>query len=43
MGLSNSPSTFQRVVTNLFADMRGFVKVYLDDVIIHSASEEEHL
>ena len=23
--------------------MRDFVKVYLDDVIIHSASEDEHL
>ena len=41
-GLQNAPAVFQRMMSELFADLR-FVKVYLDDVIVHSKTEEEHI
>ena len=42
-GLQGSPSTFQRAMNTLFADMldQG-VMVYLDDILIHAATVEEH-
>jgi hypothetical protein len=42
-GLQGSPSTFQRAMNTLFADMldQG-VMVYLDDILIHAGTEEEH-
>lgn len=41
MGLCNSPSTFQSVMTRMFAPY-DFVLVYVDDLIICSATPEEH-
>lgn len=41
-GLSNAPRTFQRAMYTLFEDC-DFIKVYLDDILIHSANIEEHV
>ena len=44
MDLTNAPSGFQRIMTNVLNDFtRTCVKVYLDDIIIHSRTEEEHM
>jgi hypothetical protein len=41
-GLKGAPAHFQRAMDALFADIDG-VDVYLDDIVIHSATWEEHL
>lgn len=41
-GLSNAPCTFQKAMDNFLGDI-DFVKVYLDDILIHSETEEIHL
>lgn len=45
MGLSNSPATFQRLMNSLLFDFitAGFVVVFIDDILIHSSDEVEHL
>ena len=44
MGLTNAPSSFQRIMKNALSDLtRMCVKVYLDDIIIHSKSVAEHM
>lgn len=40
-GLRNASQTFQRFMNDLFQDME-YVVVYIDDICIASASEEEH-
>ena len=42
MGLTNAPSTFQRLMHSVFSKMSGFVIVYLDDLIVFSKNEKEH-
>ncbi|KAH0488074.1 MAG: uncharacterized protein KVP18_005265, partial [Porospora cf. gigantea A] len=40
-GLRNAPATFQRMVDCLLGDLRyGGVLVYLDDILVHGATEE---
>lgn len=44
MGLCNAPATFQRTMDQVLADLReNFVIAYLDDIIIYSNSEEDHI
>ncbi|MBW0569337.1 hypothetical protein O181_109052, partial [Austropuccinia psidii MF-1] len=43
-GLTNSPASFQNLVNDIFADsLDVFVVVYLDDIMIFSSSDEEHV
>ena len=40
--MPNAPSTFQRTLDSIFREEKlSFVKIYLDDIIIHSRSREE--
>ncbi|MGL5707545.1 MAG: reverse transcriptase domain-containing protein [Aeromonas sp.] len=40
-GLTNAPKTFQRAMNNLLSAFT-FVKVFLDDILIHSENVESH-
>ena len=42
-GLMNSPAIFQAMMDSIFSDMveRNQVIVYMDDILIHAADEEE--
>ncbi|MBW0573582.1 hypothetical protein O181_113297, partial [Austropuccinia psidii MF-1] len=43
-GLTNAPASFQNLVNDIFQDLLNFyVVVYLDDIIVFSKSEEEHV
>ena len=42
-GLCNAPSTFQRTMQMILDDLRQFVVVYIDDIVIFSRSEADHL
>ena len=42
MGLTNSPASFQRFMSECFHDMN-FVRIYIDDIIIFSRTAKEHL
>ena len=42
-GLKNAPSVFQRFVDMIFSDLRPFIHVYIDDVIVFSNTIEDHV
>ena len=43
-GVMNAPATFQRLMNTIFKDeLDAFVSVYLDDILVFSETEEEHL
>ena len=43
-GLCNAPATFQRLMQNCLGELNlTYALVYLDDVIVYSKTEEEHL
>ena len=43
-GLMNAGATFQRAMDIAFSDEIGhFIVIYLDDIIVYSKTEEEHL
>jgi len=44
-GITNSPATFQTMMNNIFWNLivEGIVVVYLDDILIFTKTEEEHV
>ena len=42
-GLRNSGSTHARFMDTIFRDLQDFIYIYVDDILIYSASEKEHL
>lgn len=44
IGLTNSPTTFQTMINNIFQDliMQGVVCMYIDDILIYMCTHEEH-
>ena len=44
-GLTNAPSTFQRLMNTIFHDFvrEGFVVIYLDDLLVYSKTESLHM
>jgi hypothetical protein len=43
-GLTNAPSVFQALMNDVFREfLDDFIMVYLNDIIIYSNSEGEHL
>ena len=42
MGMANSAQSFQRLVESVIGDLEG-VFVYLDDLLLYTKTEEEHL
>ena len=43
-GLTNAPATFQSVMNDIYSDLLiKYVKVYIDDILVHSKTPEEHV
>ena len=43
-GLANAPATFQNIMNEIFKDMTDLgVVTYLDDILIYSENEVDHL
>lgn len=43
VGLHGAPATFQRMMDHLLGNCMGYAAAYLDDVVIHSTTWEEHI
>ena len=44
LGLENSPATFQRLMNSVFPKfLDKFLGIYLDNLLVHSTSLEEHV
>lgn len=41
-GLTNAPRTFQKAMNHLLGEF-DFVKIFLDDVLVHSSNESDHI
>ena len=41
MGLANAPAAFQRMMNRIFGT-QSYLKVYMDDILIHSVDHESH-
>ena len=41
-GLCNAPETFQRTMNSLLQELHGFCEVYIDDIVVHSETLEDH-
>jgi hypothetical protein len=41
-GLMNSPIVFQRLIDKVTQPLRAFTAAYMDDLLIHSASFDDH-
>jgi len=44
-GMTNSPATFQTMMNDIFRNLiaEGIVVVYLDDILIFTKTEKEHV
>ncbi|KAL3505234.1 hypothetical protein ACH5RR_035075 [Cinchona calisaya] len=42
-GLKNAPSIFQRKMDKIFLEYSQFVLVYIDDILVFSKNEQEHV
>jgi len=44
-GMTNSPATFQTMINDIFWNLiaEGIIVVYLDDILIFTKTEEEHV
>jgi len=44
-GMTNSPATFQTMINDIFRDLiaKGIMVVYLDDILIFTRTEKEHM
>ena len=44
LGLCNAPSSFQRMIDQVVSpELRAFLKAYVDDILTHSSTFEDHL
>jgi len=42
-GLCNAPSTFQRTMDLLLTEFLEFMGAYVDDILVHTNTMEEHI
>jgi len=42
-GLTNAPATFQTMMNTILFPCLSFVEVYLDDIVVYSQTEDEHV
>lgn len=41
-GLTNAPATFNRLMDRIFSKHRHYTRVFFDDIIVYSKTQEEH-